>query len=165
VGRFWAGPEDCDLRRAARAGLDTFVTKSYALVVVNERRRAVDTGNIDFWGAIALGFFVGYVAMMFITRAVVTNAKASNLAAFLAVIISGTAVNFGIGKLGSGEDERFGEYFVGLAVGLIVYIVLYGIGNALSPEPAEGGAGGGSGGGGRLFPTTVPPLSTRRVGD
>jgi hypothetical protein len=50
----------------------------------------VDSGNIDFWGAIALGFFVGYVSMMYISRAVVTDAKARNLAAFLTVIISGT---------------------------------------------------------------------------
>jgi hypothetical protein len=68
-------------------------------------------------------------------------------------------VNYGIGKLGSGCNERFGEYFVGLAVGLIFYVVLYAIGNAVGPSRSGDEAGSG-----RLFPTTVPPLCTRRVG-
>jgi hypothetical protein len=37
--------------------------------------------------------------------------------------------------------------------------VLYAIGNALGPSRSGDEAGSG-----RLFPTTVPPLSTRRVG-
>jgi hypothetical protein len=77
-------------------------------------------------GSIALGIFVGYVAMMFITRAVKTDATAKNFAAFLAVILAGTVVQFLTSQMGA-DATNFAQYAVGLGIGFILYLILYAV--------------------------------------
>jgi hypothetical protein len=103
--------------------------------------------DFDTIGAIAIGLIVGYVSMMFIVRAVVTDPTAANLAKFLGVILAGTAVKYGLSQLSDGDDGRYGEYATGLGIGFVVYLVLYAIGHWGS---------GGNGGNGGPFPTINP---------
>jgi hypothetical protein len=83
-------------------------------------------------GACAIGIVVAYISMMFITRAVETDSTAKNLAAFIGVLLGGTAVAFLTNKIGA-DSNQFGEYGIGLAIGLGLYVIVYWIQHGHGP--------------------------------
>ena len=78
-------------------------------------------------GGLAIGLMLGYVAMMYITRAVKKDATAKSFASFVAVILAGTAVTFLADRLGA-DSNIYGAYGVGFGLGFILYLILYRLG-------------------------------------
>src|SRR5688572_1556050 len=88
--------------------------------------------NIDWAlvGSISLGIVVGLLAMWFVVRQ--TDFSAVNLAAFVAILIAGTAVEFLADQMGA-KKANFGQYAFGLLLGVGAYIVLYWIRKGVPP--------------------------------
>lgn len=68
-----------------------------------------------------LGAVVAYIAMYFVTR--FTSYTPKVLGALLSVMLGGTVVAF-LGKM-SNVKAVFSYYVIGLAIGFVLYIVLY----------------------------------------
>jgi hypothetical protein len=77
-------------------------------------------------GSICLGVITAYIAMMYITRDVEKNSGVSSLTGFLAVLVSGTVIQFLTSKIGA-NATNFAQYAVGLGGGFVLYLIAYAI--------------------------------------
>jgi hypothetical protein len=76
---------------------------------------------VEALGAGGLGFFLGYVTMFFVSR--FAEFTVPSLAALLGVVLGGV-VTSALGELvPEGQLAPLWAYFIGLAIGLIVWVV------------------------------------------
>lgn len=87
--------------------------------------------DLPLLGSLALGFVVGYLATWFISKQ--TDWSAPNLAAFLAIMLGGAAVEFLAQQMGA-KAANYGAYAIGLAIGLIVFLIVYYLQNRNLPQ-------------------------------
>ena len=81
-------------------------------------------------GSISLGIVVAFLAWWFVTRQ--TDFSAANLAAFVAVLVAGTAVEFLADEMGA-KRANYGQYAFGLLIGTVAYVVLNWIKHGFPP--------------------------------
>ena len=92
-----------------------------------------------YLAALALGFFLGYMVWYFIKR--LGSHTVPALSGLIGVVLGGVVTNVLKDSVPAGEPAPLTGYFIGLAVGLIIYIILsiLKVGPTLTGDDPPGG--------------------------